>query len=287
MNIFKNGELVYSYVPTYGGQKIRVAIDSSKTNTAIAVGDCNGNILDDYELSGAGADVDVYQFCWDMRRELKSLFTGADVISVGIEDIITKNEKKGYKGISVHQSRAKITAVFDNLIFFFQDNHNITPRRINNQSWKSAVLPEEFRTREHKKGSKDWFQYIGNKWADRKDDVTDVVCIFMYMCMTEKVKPVYDIKETFPSKFTYSVGLLPKSYPIDNSFKEFVIKNNDSLEHNADTISNNLEKGQYGYAVIPVSSVPIEWIYSDKLKYTATYKYGRNESELILIVCRE
>ena len=124
MRIYKNGVEVDSYTSEYGNRKIVIAIDSSKSNTAMSVWDSTGVFLDDYEISGAGGDVEIYQHCWNMRTALKELFKNADIIDVGLEDIITKNEK-GYKGLQIHQSRAKITAVFDSLICFFIHPFNI------------------------------------------------------------------------------------------------------------------------------------------------------------------
>ena len=283
MNIYKNGVMVDSYMPLYGGKKIIVAIDSSKSNTAMIVGDEYGNILDDYEISGAGGNVDVYDLVKDTRAQLKTLFQGAEIILVGIENIITKNEK-GYKGIEIHQSRYKITAVFDNLIFYFQEFHNIMPKLINNQEWKAAVLPEEYRKRDHKKGSKDWFMSIGNRWADRKDDITDAVCIFTYLLKTSEIKVTYKLKETRPARNTYSIGIFPSKMEMPKGSKEFIIENKDSLEHNLAMISNNINDNQIGYIRVDLDLVPIDWIYSDRLKYNSKITYNRNEKDVILAV---
>lgn len=143
MILSRNGKVTPCYESIYAGKKLIIGIDSSKSNTAIVT--CNefGEELDDFEISGAGSNVNVYQLAWDTRNALKVLFKGADIMAVGIENIITKKED-GYKGIEVHQSRAKITCVFDNLIFFFQEFHGIMPILINNWDWKVSELPESF-----------------------------------------------------------------------------------------------------------------------------------------------
>jgi hypothetical protein len=285
MNIFKNGVLVDEYTPSYGGKKIVIAIDSSKSNSAIVVGDAYGNVLDDYEISGAGSETDVYDLCAITRTQLKSLFCGADILMVGIEDIITKKEK-GYKGIEIHQSRYKITAVFDNFIFLFEEFFGIRPRRINNWDWKTGILPEEYRKRNHDKGSKDWFNDMGNRWSGRKDDVTDAVCIFMYLFKINKIKTTYTLKETSPTSVKYNIAIMPVRVAIPNGAKEFVIENSDSLEHNIATIANNISQGQLGVLKVKTESIPIEWIYSDKLKYSTKMSYQRVERELLLVVER-
>lgn len=286
MNIYKNGVLVDEYIPTYGNRKIVVAIDSSKSNSAIAVADEFGNILDDYEISGAGSETDVYDLCAFTRMQLKSLFMGADILLVGIEDIITKKEK-GYKGIEIHQSRYKITAVFDNFIFLFEEFFGIRPIRVNNWDWKVAILPEEYRKRTHDKGSKDWFDDLRNRWAGRKDDVTDVVCICMYLFKQKKIKAVYELKETAPTSVKYNYAIMPVRVALPNGAKEFVINNNDTLEHNIATVANSITDGQVGVLKVKTEDVPFEWLYSDRLRYSSQLKFQRVEKELLIIVERE
>lgn len=302
MNIYKNGILVDEYMPSYSNRKIVISIDSSKSNSAIAVADEFGNILDDYEISGAGSNVDVYDLCAFTRSQLKTLFRGADILLVGIEDIITKNYKgkdskekgKDFKtrgihvtGLDVHQSRHKITAVFDNFMFIFEEFFGIRPIRINNWDWKVGVLPEQYRTREHSKGSLDWFNDLGNRWAGRKDDVTDVVCICMYLFKIKKIKAVYEVKETAPVKSEYDFAIVPISFPMPDDSKEFVISNQDTLEHNLSTISSRLEFGKTGYVKVPISSIPMGWIYSSRLRSTNTHKYERVTKEVIIVVERK
>lgn len=285
MILSRNGEQVHEFTPEYGGKKIVIAIDSSKSNTAIVVGDTEGHILNDYEISGAGSDTDVYDLCRDTRDALRQLFHGADIQLIGIEDIITKKEAN-YKGLEVHQSRAKITAVFNNLIFFFDEVFNKMPRFIPNQSWKASVLPEEFRKRTHKKGSKDWFDELGNRWAGRKDDVTDAVCIYIFLMKTEEIKVEYSVRETKPAECEYTYGLFPITFKSIESYKKFVIENNDSIEHNMATIAGRLDKNEYGYFAVDISRIPIEWIYSDKLKFSAISTYQREDKEIYIAVQR-
>ena len=139
MKLYRNGIEVSNYEPLYANKKIIIAIDSSKSNSGIIVGDTVGHVLDDFEISGSGAGVDVHDLCRETRAQLKNLFRGADILLVGIEDIITKKEK-GYKGIEIHQSRAKITTVWNNFIFFFDEFFDIMPVLVNNWSWKSGEI---------------------------------------------------------------------------------------------------------------------------------------------------
>ena len=61
----------------------------------------------DYEISGAGEDTDVYDLCTYTRKQLKSLFYEADILFVGIEDIITKKETKDGKAPSYRHGLVK------------------------------------------------------------------------------------------------------------------------------------------------------------------------------------
>lgn len=286
MIILKNGEVVEEYLPEYSGRKIVIGIDSSKSDSAIAVGDEFGNILADYEIRGGGSDVDVYDLCAYTRIQLRQLFKGADIQLVGIEDIITKNEK-GYKGIDIHQSRYKITAVFDNFIFLFDEFFKVRPKRVNNWDWKHTVLPEEYRKKTHKKGSKDFFDDLGGRWAGRNDNVTDAVCILTYLYKKNPIKPVYDVTETTPSNVPYEFAILPASMEFDDSVREYRITNTDSIEHNISTIAGRLDKGKLAFFKANLRDIPIEWIYSEHLKITEQCKFTRVEHEVSILVGRK
>lgn len=286
MELHKNNVPVYEFTPSYGGRNIVVSIDSSKSNTAMFVWDEYGHPLDDYEISGAGSEVDIYDLCWQTRKELKKLFTGANIILVGIEDIITKKEK-GYKGLDFHQSRYKITAVFDSLIFFFQDNHNITPMRINNWSWKSSVLPEELRKADVKKGSQLYCKLLGNRWADRKDDVTDAYCIGLYLFMTVSVNSVYTVDSTVPFRGLYEYAICPIDFPTPANSKKFVIQNEDSLIHNIETVAGRIKVGQPGCITVECSKLTIDDVYSDKVQFSGKYSYERNCDKVLVVVFRK
>lgn len=287
MQLFKNGNQVDSYQTSYSGRNIYISIDSSKSNSAMFVWDENSRPLDDYEISGAGADIDVYDLCYQTRQELKKLFYGANILKVGIEDIITKNEK-GYKGLEIHQSRYKITAVFDSFIFYFQEYHHIMPIKINNWEWKSHILPEEYRTRDHKKGSKEWCVRLGNRWADRKDDVTDAYCIGLYLTRTEHVEVISKIEGTEPAKYEYEYIICPSSTPLNNSnIKHFTIQNNDTIIHNIETVSNRINNNMIGAFNIPISSIPIDLIYNSNIRYTDDHRFEKEDTEVTIIVSRK
>lgn len=286
MKFMKNGESVYEYAPSYSGKNILVSIDSSKSDTAMFVWDEYGHPLDDYEIIGAGSDIGVYDLCWRTRIELQKLFSGANILRVGIEDIITKKEA-GYKGIEIHQSRYKITAVFDNLVFFFQIFHNQTPRMINNWSWKSSVLPEDLRKKDVKKGSTEYCKRLGNRWAGRNDNVTDAYCIGLYLLMSEKIESVYYLEYTEPGRVKYDYGIFPESFPLPSGSKNFIIKNNDTLQHNIETIANKVVTGQPGCVKADISLLSLEDVYSEHARFASNYKYTLVDNQVLVVVFRK
>ena len=177
--------------------------------------------------------------------------------------------------------------MFDNFIFFFQDMTGRTPRKINNWEWKSHILPEQFRTREHEKGSKDWCAYLGNRWADRKDDVCDAYCIGLYLVSTVNITPYHDIVDTIPSNVDYEYGIFPKAFPVPTNAKNFIIKNEDTLSHNIETVSMKIDKSQSGVFEFPITRLISDDIYGNRIQYSDTYKFERTDENVIIIVLRK
>lgn len=282
ISIKRNGTCVEHYQPTYNGQSIVIAIDSSKSNTAMIVGNTRGRILDDYEISGAGNDTDVYELCQFTRNELKQLFLGARIQFVGIENIITKKEGE-YKGVEIHQSRYKITAVFDNFIFTFQEFFGVMPHLIDNWSWKSSVLPEEYRKRTHKKGSKDYFKDIGSDYGSRKDDVTDAVCIYAYIMKTNVFKDISQVRSTCPTTKNYTWIIFPENVEIPNA-KLFEVANDDTLQHNITAVAEAIKEKEMGLFKWPIDGLDLDTIYSDKLQIVGKYKFSRIDKFVTICV---
>lgn len=263
MLLKKNGSVVGGYEPTYAGKKIAIAIDSSKTNTAMIVGDIYGNVLDDYELNGK-SDTDVLLLCKQEREALKLLFEGAKIQLVGIEDIITKKHDKNQNPMDIHMSRFKITAVFMSLICFFQDTHKITPELVNNQHWKSEVLPEEYCKRTHKKGSLDYMKDIGSKYATRSDDITDAYCIYQFLAREHGYKDITEIEEPCAANKAYHCGLFPLDTGIPPKAKQFVYNPNLTFKQNCDTMIYHMGMSdEFAFAKVNVSDLTIEEIYEN------------------------
>lgn len=275
MILKKNGLEVASYLPSYENQKLIVSIDSSKSNSAMVVADEYGEILDDYEMSGKGSDVDVLDFAYYTRKQLKSLFEGSTPILVGIEDIITKKNP----GMDTHKNRYILTTVFNSFIFFFQEYHNITPVFINNQSWKNFTLPDEYRTREHHKGSKDYALDTLSRYALRSDDITDAVCILQYLKMKNNINQVKSIRTSMVSKRQYEVCILPSSTTVPVGVSEFKYNPSLTLKQNTDTAFASINSDVKGVSML---------VSVDDLEISDIYKYchgsfSKKEDNCILI----
>ena len=286
----RDSVVVSQYLPEFIGMDIAIGIDSSKSNTAMIVGDPYGNILSDFEISGAGEDVDVYDLCKVTRDNLKSLFEGANIMAIGIEDIITKKEKgkenRGYAGIDIHTSRAKITAVFNNFIFFFEDYYHMRPDRINNWAWKSAILPEAYRTRDHDKGARDWYRDRGLPYGSRKDDVADAACIYQYIVQQKKFKPIVRVYNIEPKTVNYDFYIVPQNF-ISPGCIEFKCDNNCGYIDNMNTIANKLKPDEVGIMQWPLDRLEIEDIYNATLQCVAGSRFNRIDTNVYLLVYRK
>ena len=281
----KNGYAVPQYMPEYTGKHIVIAIDSSKSNTAMIVGSPTGQILDDYEISGAGADTDVYDLCQVTRDNIRLLFDGAKIVYVGIEDIITKKEK-GYNGIEIHQSRYKITAVFDNFIFTFMEFFKVRPHLINNNNWKSAILPEEYRRHTHKKGSRDFMRDTGSNYGYRKDDVTDAICIYRYIIQSNRFEEIRSIVDLFPCNKEYDYIIVPDSATAPGAIK-YEVANSGTLDQNMSTVAYHLKPGQLGMFKWPIDQLTIDQIYSEHLRIVGKSRFGMNDTDIQIVVSLE
>lgn len=177
MEFLMNGEPVVP-VSCLKGKDCIVGIDSSKTDTGMVVLDPTGMIICDFNFRGGGYGIETYDLCYDTRNVLKIIFADANILGVAIEDVITKKSD----GQDYHESRTKITAVFDNFMFWFRDRTGQDPMRVNNGSWKAEILDERYRHRNVGKGSLAWLQDIGHPLGMRgNDNTTDAYCIALYL----------------------------------------------------------------------------------------------------------
>jgi hypothetical protein len=181
-------------VPTmpYTGQVV-VAIDPSKTNCAMVVGDPGGDIISIVEMSGnnwsSGPVDDTTEYCSDMKDFISRYLDRVEIYSIGLEQAITK------RGMEHHHSNMVLTEIRGTLLNLFLEKWGFHKEKVevNNWSWKRAILPEGYRS-QNEKGSKRYFsQYLHDPTYDNyyEADVTDSLCIYKYLI--RECKDMYEI----------------------------------------------------------------------------------------------
>ena len=185
---FQHGDTVPSL--DYTGEVV-VAIDPSKTNCALVVGDPGGYILSIVEMSGnnwrVGPVEDTTQYCSEVKEFITKHLAGAKVVKAGLEKAITK------RGMEHHHSNMVLTEIRGAILNLFWEVYGFRNNEVevNNWSWKHAILPEGYRS-QSEKGSKRYFsQYLNDKSYVYyfEADVTDCLCIYKYL--------IRDCKDTY------------------------------------------------------------------------------------------
>ena len=158
-----------------------IAIDPSKTNMACILGTPNGQILRHVEFSGnnrkKGPVMDTSDYCNEVRAYLRELLHGCCLYMSGIEAPITK------KGMEHHHSAMVLKEIHGIMMNLFIEEFRAKPIAINNWSWKSAMLPDGYRS-PYAKGSKLYFQRHNPESPYNfyfEADMTDVYFIYYYM----------------------------------------------------------------------------------------------------------
>lgn len=275
----------------YNTKRIRVSIDSSKTNTAICIMSRTYKVLDLIEFDGS-KDKDILKLIHEQRIALKIIFSGAIIIDGAIEDIITKKEEeaggKYSEGLKHHHSRYVITAVFISLIVFFQDNFDITLEPFSNQAWKAAVLPKELNKRDIYKGSVEYIRYKYPQYITgvKDDDGSDAICIGEYMKLRANanteftIEDIPDEKEFTINPCIYKIFSINKKVAKQSSV-QFRYNELLSLDSNARAIANRIEIKQLGWTICPIDKLDIEDIYK-----FCTGVFEENAKQVLLVVKR-
>ena len=189
-----NNKEIFNYedaLALYEGKELIIGIDSSKSNTGIAVAEIEDNVIKEVSVLEVNGEFDgtseeqCFFLCTSIRKFLHNTFKNSFIRLVGIENVITKQFKDRFGkytgGMNQHMSRVKITSVFSEINTEFMESFQKVPMLINNQAWKSAILPAEFRTADNKKGSQLYMASLNPKYAGYSDDATDALCILMYI----------------------------------------------------------------------------------------------------------
>lgn len=271
--------------PRYDGKEIVIGIDSSKRNSAFTVGDMSRHVLDYYEFDGSQdgtTERDTLLLCQKQRDALKVIFANSKPKIVGIENIITKVTPGKRTGMTEHESRFKITAVFMSFIAFFQDTFDITPELINNWTWKTTVLPEQYCSKKYDKGSLAYFKDIGSPYRNCSDDVTDSVCILEYLYIKHGINARIKIRNAEVSRYEHAAVIVQKDRLLNYASTLFEYNKELTLEQNATVMSNAIDKCNVGVALVPTTWFSWEDIY----KYCKG-KFNSHEDEVKLVVQRK
>lgn len=251
---------------------IVVAIDPSKTNMAIVIGDPGGEVISIVEMSGnhwktPKAAMDTTDFCIDARDFLKQYLSCANLYIAGIEKAITK------KGMEHHHSNMVLTEVRSMLLNFFKLEYGLSDKEVevNNWSWKRAILPDGYRST-YEKGSVRYFaEYLNDTTYVNyfEDDVTDAMCIYLYL--TRNTKNTYTIacnKEERSDK-DINIQLMP-SHADMLSNRKFTYNPTYSPAQNAYYFANRSTRA--GISKVDIKALSIADIYKYAYGFTSIPK---------------
>ena len=237
---------------------IAIAIDPGKTNMAAVIGNPNGEIYAVLQFSGAGRATDTSDYCQDFKRYLKAFLANTNVYLAGIEAAISK------KGMEYHYSSFTLTEIRGQLIDLFYSLTGHKPQELNNWAWKHYVLPEGYRSQSEKGSArflKDWYEKYGNA------DVTDAVCMFMYLTRESRQSYVISCEEREEPIAPYQIAIYPPSFLNVPQFRRFVYNPAFSLQDNAIYYANR--SFGVGIAEVSVDELSMEDIYKHAVGFTS------------------
>lgn len=231
----------------YGGDVI-VAIDPSKTNMAMAIGDPWGVVLSYVEMSGKGCDTTEY--CTDFMEFITQFLSLTHPIVMGEEQAVS------YKGMQYHVSQMVLTEIRANLLQMIKTRFSLTPIEINNWTWKHAILPEGYRGQKEK-GSLRYLEKFG--FTGVTDDVTDAICMYLFLHRNQpkRAEPFCDRKE--PCALPYQLYIYSNDIGVAKELWTHKYNPKFSLEDNANFYVNRTTGN--GYLDVPASALTLDEIY--------------------------
>lgn len=239
---------------------IVVAIDPSKTNTAVVIGDPGGEVISIIEMSGnnwsVGPAMDTTVFCSELKEFLGATIDGYQVMAFGLEKAITK------KGMEHHHSNMVLTEIRASILNLAWEKLRLKEKdvEVNNWSWKHYVLPEGYRG-QFQKGSKTYYsKYLGDHRFDDYfgADVTDAMCIYEYLIRGMSGRYVIACTEVESPVCEYTYSILP-GYVDSAVGRTFEVNPSFSLEQNATYYANR--SNELGAGRINLKFLRLEDIY--------------------------
>lgn len=243
----------------YKGDAV-VAIDPSKTNCAIVIGDPGGTIVAIIEASGnnwgSGKPIPTTQYCSELREFLMRVLRPMNVKKVGLEQAITK------RGMEHHHSNMVLTEIRAALLGLFWDEYIMRKEEveINNWTWKHAILPEGYRS-QSEKGSKRYFrEYLHDLTYEdyHEADVTDCLCIYKYLTRDSAKSYKIVCVQTEECTLDTSIVIMP-AYADSMEFRKFQYNPSFSVDDNANYYANRSPVS--GIAELPIDNLSLEEIY--------------------------
>lgn len=249
---------VGDYVPkiNYRGDLV-IAIDPSKTNMAVMIGNPFKDVFIHLEFSGnnrkKGPTMDTTDYCQELREYFRTLLRGHSIMLVGVESTITK------KGMEHHHSNAVLKELDATLKGLFIDDFKTKVIPVNNWSWKASMLPEGYRGM-YEKGSSKWFARFNPESPYNfyyESDMTDVYFIFYYLLKTEcqNVQFICNRSEKAYNPYQYAISPLYN----DLELRECIYNDVFTLDENLSYFVNRLT--QTFKIRVPLKVIQIEDIY--------------------------
>jgi hypothetical protein len=249
--------------------EVVISVDPSKTNMAMIVAFPTREVLSVLQFSAAGAKNDNSEYCRDFKVFLRHFLQHNTIYDVGIEAAITK------KGAERHYSAKVLWEIRANLISLFLEDFNIKPKEINNQAWKSAILPDSLRSH-REKGSTRYLAELFS--AYHNSDVTDAMCMLLYL--TEPYHSTYKCvcNSSEQARFFPKITLLKKTtvFPARN----VTFNPQYSLMENVNFYTNRFT-GQC-LMHIPTACLTLADIHNSKTRFTDIPA----ETEVSAVICR-
>ena len=231
-----------------------VAIDPSKTNLGLVVGNDRGAVYEWVELSGKGCDTTEY--CNDLMDFIEDYLSNGTIIVAGVEQAVM------YKGMNYYHSQMVLTEIRANILQGFLQRFKIKIHEINNYAWKGAILPDGYRGRSEK-GS---LRYLKERGLDGiSDDVSDAICIYFYITRfvdePEMLRCTYEEE----SLCKYSYAIVPENFVVSDLKDNFEGNGDISLKGNIAYFINRVVSNGFAFTY-PVTSLTLDDIYCGNIR---------------------
>lgn len=227
-----------------------LAFDPSKSNTGLVVGDLGGTILYLIQISGAGSRISNEAFCALLRAFLAAIFDGVTISVFAQEKPILP--KTGYR------SMLYLNEIRTNLNNISREHFHVDPIEISNSVWKTAILPSSFRNRGKPKGSWRWLTQMYPEWSFLKDDITDAICIYLYINKTDLGKRAVYCSE-HESCDNKEILLVEENDVNQGAMTRFKFNPDFSINENASFFANR--RAGIGFSLIPKDKLRIDDLY--------------------------